>query len=152
MPQPEVTTARTPRHGLPHLFPGQAQKEAFVNEALARIDALVHLAVIEERADPPADPAPGDCYIVAAEATGAWAGHEGSIANWTETLWLIAAPVEGMRAFDREHGSLAVYRGSFGWQRVSAPDSPAGGTMPDAEARAAVSAVIDGLRALGIFA
>ena len=32
----------TPRWALPFLFAGQAQKEMFHNEALVRIDALVH--------------------------------------------------------------------------------------------------------------
>ena len=151
MPQPVITTARTARHGLPHLFPGQAQKEAFVNEALARLDALVHLAVIDERADPPADPLPGDCHIVASAPTGSWSGHAGAIASWAESLWLFAAPIDGMRAFDKASGCLAVYTTAAGWSRVSAPAAPAGGAAADAEARAAIVDIIDGLRLLGIF-
>lgn len=152
MPTPLITTARTARLDLPHLFPGQAQKEAFVNEALARLDTLVQAAVIDERANPPADPAPGDCYIVGDAPTGAWSGHANAIAGWAENQWLFATPGEGWRAFDRSAGSVACYRGAAGWVRATAPALPTGGNAPDAEARAALSAVIASLKELGIFA
>ena len=37
-----MTSDATPRWALPQLFAGQAQKEVFHNEALARIDMLLH--------------------------------------------------------------------------------------------------------------
>ena len=39
MTDPIALDARTTRHSLPLLYPGQAQQEIFVNEALARLDA-----------------------------------------------------------------------------------------------------------------
>lgn len=36
---------------------------------------------------PPSAPAVGDTYLVAAGATGAWAGYEGKIAEWSGTAW-----------------------------------------------------------------
>ena len=151
MPEPVITTARTARHDLPNLFPGQAQKEAFVNEALTRLDGLLHLAVIDERANPPVDPAPGDCHIVGAAPTGAWTGHARSIAIWAENQWLYARASEGMFAFDRATGCLASFTEAGGWQRVSAPANPTGGATQDNEARAAISAILDRLRTIGIF-
>ncbi len=152
MPQPLITTARTPRHGLPYLFAGQAQKEAFVNEALARLDALVQLTVIGERGDPPADPAPGDCYIVSADPAGAWLGEARAVATWAESQWLFAPAAAGMRAFDLESGCLAVFDPTTGWRRVTAPAAASGGAVQDSEVRAALAAVLDGLRVMGIFA
>ena len=152
MPEPIVTTARTARHGFPYLFPGQAQKEAFVNEAFARIDSLLQPAVLGERADPPADPATGDCHIVGSAPTGAWSGQAGALAIWVETQWLFAAPVVGEIVFDSASGCRAVFDDEEGWRRAGTPALPDGGETQDAEARAAITAIIDGLQTLGIFA
>lgn len=151
MPLPVITTARTPRHALPYLFPGQAQKEVFVNEALARLDALVQPAVLGEIAAPPANPAPGDCYIVARPATGVWATHEGALATWAETQWLFAPPREGGRVHDIASGALAVFTVAQGWQRAAAPVAPSGGTTQDTEARAALAELVTKLQSLQIF-
>lgn len=151
MPEPVITTARSARHDLPYLFPGQAQKEAFVNEALARIDALLQPAVIAELADPPPAPAPGDCYIVADSPTGEWAGHASAIAIRAENQWLFAPARAGMRLHDAQAGGLAAFDPAEGWRRTAAPAAPAGGATQDAEARAALSAIVAGLRNLGIF-
>lgn len=151
MPLPTLTSARTPAHDLPYLFPGQAQKEAFVNEALARLDALVQPVVIEERGAPPATPTPGDCYLVADPASGAWSGHERAVAVWAENQWLIGRPREGARLFDLASASFASFSASTGWQRIAAPPLAIGGATQDAEARAAIAALVAALRAAGIF-
>ena len=95
----------TARYALPLLVPGQAQKEFFHNEALARIDAVL-CAAIEDAGlpQPPADPAAGQSWIVGPGATGAWAGHEDALANWTPAGWRLVAPVEGMRVWNRAAG------------------------------------------------
>lgn len=151
MPDPPITTARTPRHALPYLFPGQTQKEGFVNEALARLDALVQPSVLGELATPPAAPASGDSYIVGTQPQGEWAGHSGAIATWSENQWLFAIARPGMRVFDAAYGALVVCDGVGIWHRASAPPRPAGGSVQDAEARTAIAAIADGLRALGFF-
>lgn len=151
MPEPILTTARTPRHQLPFLFAGQSQKEAFVNEALARLDALVQPVVLGETAAPPLAPADGDSYLVGAPASGEWAGHEGAIATWADPIWLFATPFDGTRAYDVGSGSIAVFSEAEGWLRVIGPDAPAGGATQDMEARAAITAIVAGLHRLGIF-
>lgn len=152
MSEPVATTARTARLSLPYLFPGQAQKEAFVNEALARLDALIAPAVLGESAAPPAAPQPGECYLVAASPSGAWAGHARAIACWAQSQWLFTEARPGLQVHDLAAGALAVFDPAAGWQRAAAPAAPAGGAVQDAEARAALAAVVAGLRATGIFA
>lgn len=151
MPEPILTTARTPRHDLPFLFPGQAQKEAFVNEALARLDALVQPVVLAEAAEPPTDPVSGDSYLVAAGATGDWTGRDGAIATWADTQWLFAGAAEGAQVHDAACGSLAVFSQGEGWRRAAAPPAPAGGATQDIEAREAIAAIVAGLHSLRIF-
>lgn len=152
MSEPAITSARTPRHALPYLFPGQAQKEAFVNEALARIDGLVQPSVIDQRAAPPAAPLAGNCHIVAPAATGAWSGRDAALATWAGSQWLFARPVAGALVFDAGSGCYAVFDDAEGWLRAPTPPLPAAGATQDAEARAAIAAIIDGLRILGLFA
>lgn len=151
MPLPTITTARTPRLDLPYLFPGQSQKEAFVNEALTRLDSLIQPAIAGEAAAPPAEPMLGDCFIVAGPATDAWAGREGMLATWAQTMWLFAQPPEGARVHDKATGALAVFTAADGWQRAAAPAAPTGGAVQDAEARAALAAIVTKLHALRIF-
>lgn len=152
MPEPQITTSRTARLDFPNLFAGQAQKEAFVNEALARLDALVQPAVLDERDNPPTDPAPGDSHIVGAAPTGRWAGHPGAIAIWAENQWLFTAPQEGMAVFDRGAAAVARYSQASGWRRAQAPADVTGGAVVDAELRSAFAALLTGLRSVGIFA
>lgn len=62
---------RTDRLGLPWLMAGQAQKELTHNEAMALLDIATCPSV--ESADvavPPSGAMPGQCWIVAAGASG----------------------------------------------------------------------------------
>src|SRR3954454_11831150 len=78
----------TPNLALPLIAAAQAQKHVTHNEALLAIDALVHCAVKDKHlAAPPAAPAEGDRYIVAASPTGAWSGKAGMIAAWQDGVW-----------------------------------------------------------------
>ena len=65
---------------------------------------------------PPAMPTKGDRYIVAGPtASGAWAGHEGSIAwcsNATGPVWSFDAPEEGWRAYDQDNNADLLYDGA----------------------------------------
>lgn len=44
---------------------------------------------------PPVGPAIGDAYIVPAGATGAWAGHDQKLAEWSGSAWRLSAPKNG---------------------------------------------------------
>lgn len=150
MTDPLSFPSLTPRHALPLLFAGQAQKEASVNAAHALADLLLHPAVEGEAAAPPANPAEGDCWLVAPGATGAFAGQGGSIAGYIAATWVFAEAREGMQVYDLASGQYLVY--AAGWVRQAAPAAPTGGGTVDAQARAAIAELILALRGVGVFA
>jgi hypothetical protein len=159
----------TPRLLLGLLSVGQAQKEFTVNESLQTLDLLVAGAVEEQpRPAPPASPALGACYIVAENATDAWAGKSQCVAGWTSGGWRFVSPVEGMSLFVRPTGTWATFC-SGAWEiglvrgealvingeqvvgnRAAAIASPGGGTTVDAEARVAIDAILGALRGHGL--
>ncbi len=149
MPEP-LFEDRTPRLNLPLLFAGQSQKEFFVNEALARLDALVHCAVEAELPSPPPAPLDGQCWLVGPSATGTWLGQTGAIACFEQGQWLFQPPRDGLRLFNRATGQQAHYHGV--WHVPTKPGLPTGGAVVDTEARAAVCAIIDSLVTAGILA
>lgn len=142
-------SSRSPRLGLPLLFAGQTQKEAFVNESLVRLDALVNCAVEAAGTAPPTAPQDGQCWLIAAGATGAWAGREGSIAIYQQGQWLFQSPHDGLQILNRTTGQIINYAGT--WREAAKPPQPTGGTTVDVQARTAISALIDSLAAAGIF-
>ena len=90
---------------LPYIQPAQAQKHVTHNEALRLLDAITQLSVIRiDLATPPATPAEGDRYIVAAGASGAWAGQEMQVAVWTDSTWQFFVPLTGWRADVQDTG------------------------------------------------
>ena len=115
---------------------GQAQKEAFVNEAHALTDALLHCAIEGTAAAPPVLPANGANWLVGTSPSGDWAGQAGKVACRQAGVWLFIAPRDGMRVLDRSSGQEKHYFGS--WQAPSAPAVPSGGSTIDTEARAAI--------------
>lgn len=131
------------------MLAGQAQKEAFVNEAHALADALLHCAIEGEASAPPATPAEGENWLVGPSPTGAWQGQAGAIACRQGGNWLFVTPRDGMRLLDRSTGQDRRYRA--GWQAPTVPSEPTGGTTVDAEARAALVALVGRLREAGVF-
>ncbi|QZH76357.1 MAG: DUF2793 domain-containing protein [Erythrobacter sp.] len=148
MTDPIAFASATPRYALPQLFVAQAQKELTLNEALARIDGLLHPVAEGEADAPPASPADGECWIVGTAPTGDWSGQSGAIALRQAGNWLFVAPREGTSVYDRAAGSMARY--DSGWQRNSAISAPSGGTFTDVEARAAIAGLIAALAVAGI--
>ena len=150
MSDPISFDSTSPRFGLPLLFAGQAQKEVFVNEAHALADALLHCAIEGIATAPPASPVEGTNWLVAAAATGDWAGKVGLLAPRQGGNWIFVSPRDGMRLMNRATGQDMRFAGT--WQNPAAPASPAGGTVIDDGARTAIAGLITALRAAGIFA
>ncbi len=98
---------------LPYLAAAQAQKHVTVNEGLSLLDGLIHLAVISRAlATPPATPADGDRYLVAASPTGEWTGHAGQLVLRMEGAWRFLAPREGWRMWVADENSFLIYDGA----------------------------------------
>ncbi|MFN3516445.1 MAG: DUF2793 domain-containing protein [Novosphingobium sp.] len=147
MPDP-LFDSRTPRLGLPLLFAGQTQKEGYLNETAARLDALLCLAIEGEAAGPPPAPLDGQSWLIGPAASGDWLGHDGQIAIRQGGNWLFAEPVDGLRLLDRASGQ--EWRFSGGWRIPDRPNPPTGGTTIDTEARAAIAAIIAVLETAGV--
>ncbi|GLK75988.1 hypothetical protein GCM10008171_12420 [Methylopila jiangsuensis] len=102
----------SPHLGLGYLAPSQAQKHVTVNEAFRRLDALVQCGVLDRtRTEPPAVPAEGDRHIVAAGATGLWAGRDGRIAARLDGVWAFIAPKPGWLAYVAAENALLAFVG-----------------------------------------
>ncbi|MEM1100071.1 MAG: DUF2793 domain-containing protein [Pseudomonadota bacterium] len=107
---PEDTS---PVLGLPLIQAAQAQKHVTHNEALVALEALTQLAVESAALTvPPGAPDQGARYIVAAPATGDWAGQEGQIALYDTGAWRFFAPRRGWQAHDGATGTLLVHDGA----------------------------------------
>lgn len=116
----------TPHLALPLLAAAQAQKHVTHNEALALLDAAAQLAVLDRtRTAPPAASVPGDRHIVAAGATGAWAGHEGEIALH-DGGWRFLEPRAGWRAYVGAEARTLLFDG--GAWRDALAGTPSGAT------------------------
>lgn len=88
----------TPKLQLPELVVGQSGKELTHNQALAILSQLTQANVVDkDLTAPPASPADGAMYIVAAGATGAWSGQSGKLAYWLTTVaaWTFITPADG---------------------------------------------------------
>jgi hypothetical protein len=128
---------------------GQAQKEAFVNEAHALTDALLHCAIEGEVAAPPTTTIEGTNWLVATSPTGAWTGQAGKLACRQAGNWLFVTPRDGMRLLDRSSGQEKHFFG--GWQVPVAPAAVTGGSTVDTQARSAIASLISALRIAGVF-
>ncbi len=164
-------TDQSARLSLPLLHVSQAQKEMTHNEALTRIDALLHGGVERVGEDtPPAAATPGQCWIVGTAPSGAWAGKAGRVAAMTAGGWRFVAPVEGMSLWWIGGETTAQFRGGA-WRvgelraarllvagtPVVGPQRPAiagaeGGETRDVQARAVLDQLLGALREHGLIA
>jgi hypothetical protein len=166
-----MSDIQTDRFALPLLQPGQAQKEQWHNEAIAALDLIVQPTVVAMGVNtPPSAPESGQSWIIGAAPTGAWTGKAHQLAGWTGGGWRFVAPVEGMAAWVIADALRARYFGGgwvlgeeacahlvIGGDRVVGPRqaaiaAPSGGSVVDAESRAALGAILTALRTHGLIA
>jgi hypothetical protein len=159
------------RFSLPLLSAGQAQKELYHNEALARLDLLAHAAVEAHGFDtPPATPDAGQCWIVGSSPTGAWAGHAHELAGWTSGGWRFVPPRAGLNIWDAGaqywlhhdgsdwvNGAVTATSLNIGGIQVvgsqlAAILDPVGGSVIDSETRSTIGFILNALRTHGLIA
>ncbi len=136
---PDTTTIQS----LPLIQPSQAQKHVTHNEALKLIDVMIQLSVVNRTLTvAPAAPVLGQSHIVAAGATGAWAGQAGKIAVFTGSVWEFFAARTGWHAWIAAETQLAVFNGTA-WVASSDGSAVFGqlgvSATPDATNRLSVS-------------
>ncbi len=159
----------TDRYALTLLAAGQAHKEVSHNNALMRVDGLLHPSVNGFGATtPPPEPNPGDAWIVGAAGSGAWAQHPDEIATSQAGGWTFLKPLAGCIAWNRTDAAHMVYDGSR-WRtdawpmrkveisgktvvsaRQAAISAPSGGSNIDAEARNVLVQLLAMLRLHGL--
>lgn len=145
------------RHLLPLLVAGQGQKDITHNEALEAVDALLHPLIISRTlGTPPVSVTVGAAWLIPDGAVGQWQGRDGSLAVWTAGGWRFFVPVEGFTAWLKSEGRR-IRKGGAGWRDElpfeAAPVDvlrPTGGTVIDAEARAALAGIITQLAEVGL--
>lgn len=119
------------------LMANAADGEAHGNDMrklLRGLDALVQCHVKDkDLATPPASPADGDCYIVAASPTGAWAGQAGKLARYSTVTsgWEFFTPKEGWRAGVEDENTDYRHDGSS-WVISGSGGTFTGGTLSSA--------------------
>jgi hypothetical protein len=164
-----MTGLTSARHGFPFLAAGQAQKELTHNEALVLVDMGLQACAVSIGTEiPPIAPLSGQCWILGPSPTGAWSDHPRALACWTDNGWRFLAPAEGFRAWVLDQQLWAEFVAGA-WRigklvanamevnghqvigtRLDAISAPAGGTVMDFEARAAITAIIDRLATHGL--
>lgn len=118
---------QTPHFNFDYLLPEQAQKHVTLNDALRRLDGLVHLAVISSTQNtPPSKPSNGARYMVGAQAIGAWSGRDASLALYEDTAWHFFTPRAGWRVWDEQTATLLVFDGKL-WQPINMGAAQGGG-------------------------
>jgi hypothetical protein len=108
----------------------QSQKEVVINEAFLKFDALLNRGAISKAiATPPTSPVDGDLYIVAASATGAWAGKSNQIAIYNSSKnWFFITPNEGLTIWVNNEDKLYTFNGTNWVESVVATGGSGGGS------------------------
>lgn len=118
----------TPNTGIPYVPENTLDPAAGLNLSLNVIDALLQTAVIDmDLTAPPGSPADGDLHLIAAGATGAWAGEDNNLARYVAEgdIWqFYAAGVNVHLILNRDDGALYAWNGSA-WVAPVPPGSVA---------------------------
>lgn len=110
-----------PRNGIQHSWGiGESGWNTGMDANLKFMDNFgSHLSVKDrDLATPPASPANGDTYIIAASPTGAWSARTaGDLAMWStqDSAWRFKTPRLGYQAYIEDEQKLSVFKTGTGW-------------------------------------
>jgi len=121
----------TTKLNIPEMTASQSQKHVTFNEALATIDTLVQLSVLDrDLGAPPSNPTLGDTYLVASPASSDWLGKANNIALYDGNGWVFYAPNEGWLCWVEDEA--VACRFSMGaWSAEGEDDAGAGVISPN---------------------
>lgn len=112
----------TPNTGIPYVPEGTQDPAAGLNLALNVVDALLQTTVIDmDLTAPPGSPSDGDLHIVAAGATGDWAGQDDNLARYVAEgdFWqFFEAGAQVRIVFNSDDGGLYVWHAAA-WQQLA---------------------------------
>lgn len=93
-----MATSYTPRLALPEMADGEGSGYVTFNELGQILDAYLQ-SVVQSKvvSTPPAVPVDGECWLVAAGATGDWSGRDGQLAQYYDSAWHYYSTFTGMR-------------------------------------------------------
>lgn len=118
--------AETSQFQLPMLSAAQAQKHITVNEALAVLDCVAQLRVLDtSQAVPPTAAADGDAYLVPTGGSGEWFGLDGYLAIAVNGGWRSVAPKAGWQCFNVATGTHLLFDGTE-WLDSTLAATPSG--------------------------
>jgi len=100
---------------LPLLQAAQAQKHVTVNEALARMDAIAQMRLIDVDVTSPPAAIDGAAYGIGDSATGDWVGQDNKVAIYANGGWVFLSPKYGWKAWN-ETTNMALLHDSVNWQ------------------------------------
>ncbi|MBL4807954.1 MAG: DUF2793 domain-containing protein [Rhodobacteraceae bacterium] len=107
--------SNTYNFALPLVQAAQAQKHVTVNEALARVDAVTQMRLVNINVVAPPAATDGMAYGVGVSAIGDWVGHDGEIAIYANGGWVFLLPKFGWKAWNENTNVPMVYDG-VDWQ------------------------------------
>lgn len=112
-----MTSITEPNSGIEYGWPlGDSTWKSGMDNNLSSIGRIGFQLSVMSRSvvATPTTPNDGDRYIVAAGATGAWAGNDGKVAVWDNNLssWVYYTPKTGWVAFVEDETKLTAYYSS----------------------------------------
>lgn len=95
----------------------EAVPKSYIDQLTAGID-WQDSVLDKDLTAPPGSPTTGDRYIIETGATGAWATHDGKIAEWNGTSWDFTVPNEGFSTWVEDEDIAYVYNGTA-WVKMA---------------------------------